>query len=245
MKLFAHPNFFSHLLNQSIMKNLISCGIFLAIVGVHIVFAQTGFVTGNNRAYHKFLMPKSTLFIQARSAPLIITETPSVHTTASKTSSELPLFRKSGNSTENSGATTSPSGFDEMGFGSLKINDINIKAVRDFLKNFATVTNNKWLKGDDGSLTCQFSSDGVATSVRYDKSGDRLYIMKIYKEDKLADKIRRNITRKYYGAKITMVMEYDADRGVETYIHLEDSRTYKIVRIVDGDMELYEKLNKG
>ncbi len=37
-----------------------------------------------------------------------------------------------------------------MGFAEMKANDVNIKAVRNFVKTFKTVSNNKWFAAEDG-----------------------------------------------------------------------------------------------
>lgn len=136
--------------------------------------------------------------------------------------------------------------FQKCGFGETEATAINIKAVRDFVKTFKTISNNKWLLARDGASTSIFTSDGITTRVTYDNKGQRLYILKIYEENKLAEEIRDRVKREYYNARITPVKELQTYDALLLYVHLQDKNTLKVVRIAaDGEMKLVENFIKG
>lgn len=135
--------------------------------------------------------------------------------------------------------------FEEMGFAETKANNFNIKAVRDFVKTYKTISSNKWYLAEDGSSSSTFTSDGTTTTVAYNSKGCRLYTRKIYNENKLAADIRHIIKREYYDATITLVREFETDDGLVIYVHMQDKETWKIVRITVGEMKLVENLTKS
>ncbi len=135
--------------------------------------------------------------------------------------------------------------FEKMGFKGNNANDFNIKAVRDFVKTFKTVDNNRWSLAEDGSAASTFTSDGIKTRVAYDRKGYRRYILKVYKENKLSDDIRHMVKREYYDATITLIKELETNDGLVIYVHMQDKGTWKIVSIADGEMKLVENFNKG
>ena len=132
-----------------------------------------------------------------------------------------------------------------MGFGETRANDVNIKAVRDFVKNFKNVESNKWSLTEDGSSTSTFNSNGINTTAVYDRKGYRIYILRVYEEDKMSFDIRHMVRRQYYDATITLVKEFETARGLTIYVHMKDKETWKIVRVANGIMQLIENFNKG
>lgn len=142
-------------------------------------------------------------------------------------------------------SSTFLSPFKKMGFTETKANDFNIKAIRDFVKTFKTVDNNRWSLEEDGSSTSIFNSDGITTTIRYDRNGNRQHIIKIYNENKLPADIRYIVKREYYDAAITLIKEVETNIGLIFFVHIQDKDTWKIVRIADGEMKLVENLNKS
>ncbi len=148
------------------------------------------------------------------------------------------------NSPAHSNSFLSP--FKEFGFAETKANAINIKAVRNFVKTFKTTSNNKWFLAADGTSTSIFTSDGITTWVTYDSKGNRLYILRIYQENEMAEDIRDRVKREYYDATITLVKELQTYEWLFIYVHLQDKDTLKMVRIAaNGEMKLVDNFSKG
>lgn len=135
--------------------------------------------------------------------------------------------------------------FEKMGFEETKANNININAVRDFVKTFKNIGNNKWYRTKDGGFTSAFTSDEIETTVAYNTKGVRKYIIRIYKENNLPFEIRDMVKREYYDATITLVREVKTDLEMIFFVHLRDKYTWKIVKVADGEMKLVQNLIKG
>lgn len=164
----------------------------------------------------------------------------------SKTMSEPVSTQKPGisfDATKSSNRMSSP--FKEIGLGETRAYDVNIKAVRDFVKTFKNIDNNIWIHAEDGSFTSTFTSNGIKTIVAYDRKGYRLYIMKVYEENMLAFKIRDIVKREYSDATITLVKEIETVKGLVIYVHMQNKDTWKVVRFFNGEMALVENFNKG
>ncbi len=164
----------------------------------------------------------------------------------------MPTFSNTVNAQKSAIAFNSPapahsflSPFRKMGFEETMANDFNIKAVRDFVKTYKTISSNKWYLAYDGSSASTFTSDGITTTVAYDSKGYRLHTIKVYEENKLGADIRHIVKREYYDATITLVKEVETDKGLIFFVHMQDKDTWKIVRIADGEMELVESLKKS
>lgn len=135
--------------------------------------------------------------------------------------------------------------FYDMGFEETKAGNVNIKALRDFVKTFKTISSNKWILAADGSSISAFNSEGIETMVAYNRFGMRQYIIRIYKENNLRFDIRDMVKRQYYDATITLVREVKTDNDLIFFVHLHDKDSWKIVRVADGEMQLVENLSKS
>ena len=123
---------------------------------------------------------------------------------------------------------------------------INIKAIRDFKKFYKKSTNEHWYKSADG-FNAIFISDGVDNLIYYSKNGQWSGSLKVYGEDKLTRDIRNIVKRKYYDFTITSVQEIETLKSdnVPTYIvHLEDDKNIKLIRVSDGEMDIYKEFKK-
>jgi len=143
----------------------------------------------------------------------------------------------------NSKSVSSP--FTKFGFGEKKANAFNLKAIRDFVKTYNEINNNEWFFAENGTSTSTFTNDEIETQVAYDSKGNRMYILRIYKENKLAKDIRDRVKREYYDAIITLVKELHTYDGLFIYVHLQDKDNLKVIRITNGIMELVETINKN
>ena len=135
--------------------------------------------------------------------------------------------------------------FEKMGFEETKANNININAVRDFVKTFKGISSNKWYRTKDEGFTSTFTFNEIETTVAYNMKGVRNYIIRIYKENNLPFEIRDMVKREYYDATITLVREVKTDFEKIFFVHMQDKYTWKIVKVADGEMKLVQNLIKG
>ncbi|MBX2923828.1 MAG: hypothetical protein KF746_16610 [Chitinophagaceae bacterium] len=127
------------------------------------------------------------------------------------------------------------------------INDINIKAVRYFKQRYKDVSNEIWSKNYLGEYLAYFTLNGTATRLFFDRQGKWHTTLKTYTEDKLPFIIRDKIKSKYYDYSIRSINEIiTADsNGLPTYIvDIKYKNDTKIIRIYDGEMEVWKHLKQ-
>ncbi len=127
----------------------------------------------------------------------------------------------------------------------LRRNEINIHAVRDFLNRFDKVDDAQWFAGPNEGFEAYFIKDGFGDRVMYDKYGNWLMSLITGHEEKLPRNIRYLVKSTYYDFDIILVEELHIREGVEYIVYLEDKFNIKIVEVNNGDeMEVLQELNK-
>lgn len=124
-------------------------------------------------------------------------------------------------------------------------NNISPKAIRDFAKNYAA-NNESWMQVKTG-FSAKFNSNGINNTILYDKKGNWAGSIKCYAEDKLLPGVRHIVKSMYYDYKILYAQEVETldSHGVPTYIvFLEDKTNIKLVRIHDGEMNVWKDYTK-
>jgi len=122
---------------------------------------------------------------------------------------------------------------------------ISAKALKDFKRSYINVSGEKWIKTKNG-IAATFSSNGIANIVYYDKKGNWNASLKIYNEEKFDRSVRAIVKSKYFDYKITQVQEVETvTLGTPTYmVHLEGDNDFKIIRVSDDEMDVYEEFAK-
>jgi hypothetical protein len=136
-------------------------------------------------------------------------------------------------------------GLDLTGAYVLRRNEVNIRAVRDFLDRFDTVENALWFAGPDDGFEAYFIQDGYGERIMYDKKGDWQMSLITYQEDKLPGDIRHAVKSIYYDFVIIMAEELHTREGVEYIVYLEDRSNIRIVKVNNQyELEILQDLNK-
>lgn len=148
----------------------------------------------------------------------------------------------------------SQSGFSEMIFISEKTgtslhsnpiltNNINSKALRDFMSSYKNPTDVRWTLLEDGSRV-HFYSDGIQTRIFYNNRGGREIMIRYYSEDKLPSPIRHVVKSSYYDFSIFYVTEVSKGDKIVYLVKIEDKTWCKTLMIADGEMEVTEQYVK-
>jgi len=116
-----------------------------------------------------------------------------------------------------------------------RTNNINIKAVRDFIKSFKNIDSVKWYAIPDGSFA-KFLKDGIEIQVYYDVSGKRRCILRSYDESHMMFEIRDIIKRQYYDYNILVVYEIENYDAVTYIVKIKYRNNLKVLQITDNDM---------
>jgi hypothetical protein len=126
------------------------------------------------------------------------------------------------------------------------IADINARALKEFSKTFKTVTDASWYEMTDGKgYVAKFKQDGIETRVNYDRKGRWTATILTYTEAHLPRDIRHMVKRNYYDYTIFLVQEVHVGDKTAYLVKIEDEKTFKTIRVVDGEMDEYESYNKG
>jgi hypothetical protein len=127
----------------------------------------------------------------------------------------------------------------------LNRSDVNSKAVKNFLRSFKNVSNEKWYKVDDATVA-KFTSDDIDYRVYYDKKGYWLHTIRTYDEKKMKEDLRHAVRSTYYDYDINLVNEIESPNASATYIvQLVGKTKIMNLRICDGEMEEWQKFEKS
>jgi hypothetical protein len=125
------------------------------------------------------------------------------------------------------------------------LNDINVRAIRDFISRYGDASDAVWHKSHDNYVAV-FTRDSIQHRVIYTSRGDLSIIMKYYEEKKLARNVRAQIKSTYFDYKIYIVQEIEIDNHPTMYIvNLQGETDWKKVKLCQGEMEEMEEYNKG
>ena len=126
----------------------------------------------------------------------------------------------------------------------LRLNDVNLKAVRDFTRKFKNAGNAKWYQTSE-AFVAQFNSEGIETKVIYDLNGNWHSMLRTYSEDKLLFDVRHIVKSKYYDYDIMVVYEITHPDNLTYILKIEDSKRIKTLRVGDGEMEVIGDYIRG
>jgi hypothetical protein len=130
------------------------------------------------------------------------------------------------------------------GHGFLYRNDINIKAVRNFIREYNKCASAEWFKSNNG-FAVHFTMDGLNTKVYYDKKGNYEYMIRSYAESHLPPEVRHLVKSRYYDFSIYHVTEITRNGKIVYGVMIEDKTSRKTIRVVDGEMEVVSEYSKS
>jgi hypothetical protein len=123
-------------------------------------------------------------------------------------------------------------------------NEVNSAALRDFMKRYTAVSNEKWTVTDAG-ITASFVTGEISHSVCYDQKGNWVFTIRRFSEKYLPKNTRKLIRRSYSGYNIRGVEETEKSFNLISYLLLLESETEWIkLREKDGELIELEKISK-
>jgi hypothetical protein len=125
------------------------------------------------------------------------------------------------------------------------VNNISIKAARDFAERYPEVVEPRWYIAKNGFIV-RFELDSIDSRSAYNLRGAWVYTIKVYPEKKMARSVRHLVKSTYYDYTITQIEEIDRPNEQKVYIvHMYDSTTWKNVQVRDGELKVMEEFKKG
>ncbi|MFI5152342.1 MAG: hypothetical protein ACHQET_03355 [Chitinophagales bacterium] len=127
--------------------------------------------------------------------------------------------------------------------GSIDLNRINAKAVRDFSRFYTANSGEKWYVASNGYFA-KFSLNGNKGMAAYDLKGHWMFTIFNYGENKLPDDIRAAVRSTYYNYEITCIDEIHFEDQIIYQVHMQDEKTWKNLLVSNGEMEISEDFYK-
>lgn len=125
------------------------------------------------------------------------------------------------------------------------LNNLSMKAARDFAERYPAAENEKWFFVKKGFIV-RYKIDSIDSRTAYDVKGRWVYSIKVYDEWKLPQPVRHLVKSSYYDCVITQVEEIDRPSEVKVYlVHMYDSTTWKNVQVRDGEIRLVEEFRRN
>lgn len=120
---------------------------------------------------------------------------------------------------------------------------LNKRALKEFNRDFKTESRVFW-NSDGRYITAKFSEGVVQTKVMYNSRGHWLGTVKTYYEAQLPREVRSQVKREYFDYSIFGVIEVSTPEGKAYLVRIEDAKTWKTIRLRDGEMDVYESYTK-
>jgi len=125
------------------------------------------------------------------------------------------------------------------------LNNIHMRAIRDFVCRYEKATDVAWYAVTDGFIV-RFVADSMNARSAYRKNGIWVYTIKQYAEEKMSKAIRHFVKSTYYDYSITLVEQIESPHEPVKYlVHLQDAVSWKNVLVTsDGQLDLVEDKKK-
>jgi hypothetical protein len=124
-------------------------------------------------------------------------------------------------------------------------NNISTRAVRNFMTNYESVSNERWFNAEDRFLVT-FKLDDVYYRVDYDKRGDWIQTIRSYDQSKLPPGIRDMVNSSYRGYHLFLVQEVEIPlHPVNYFIHLDGEGRLINLRIFNSEIQELENFKKS
>lgn len=133
----------------------------------------------------------------------------------------------------------------KLGAGFTFINDINTKAVQNFISRYPEITGVTWFKSSCGLTGAYFEKSNIRTWVYYDKTGACNYIIRHYYEEKLAAQIKELLSDKFPGFSIFHVSEVTKNEKIAYVVKMQNKTSWKTVKVIGDEMEVVEEYLKS
>jgi len=124
-------------------------------------------------------------------------------------------------------------------------NEINANAIRNFTRDYKSVSNAKWFISSNGLSVAYFVREDITNWVFYNKKGDFEHSIRAYQEEKLPTGLRRLIKSTYYDFNIYYVTEINTNSKTAYHVKIADKTSWKTVKVADGEMEVTEEYIKA
>jgi hypothetical protein len=125
------------------------------------------------------------------------------------------------------------------------LNHIDIRAIKNFHKEFPEIKNERWYKSSDGGYIADFNAHSVKTVVAFNGKGQLHHTINYYDEKGLPRDLWNELKRTYYAYDILRIEEINFEDYKIYLVHVEDETYHKIIGVTEDNMLEVESFRKG
>ena len=121
---------------------------------------------------------------------------------------------------------------------------VNAKVAKHFKKEHPQAMQESWYTFKDG-YAARFNEGGALQMEGYSRKGNWQYTIVYTDEKKLPANIRSLVKSVYYDYEITFVEEITVHAQKIYLVYVQDSTTWKVLRVTDDEMVIMDDFNKS
>lgn len=121
---------------------------------------------------------------------------------------------------------------------------IQPKILQKFHADFRNVSDDAWMKTKEG-LAVRFSQNGIQELAFLTNKGECTDYIRYYFEKQLPLDVRTSVKSTYFDYQIKSVQEVMHEGTTAYLVTIEDEKNWMTVRIVNGEMDVYERHQKS
>jgi hypothetical protein len=121
---------------------------------------------------------------------------------------------------------------------------VSERVAKNFSKHFTAANDAQWVKDANGFVV-RFTSNGIQNWAYLTKQGHCYSTMRYYTENELPAAVREQVKSAYEGFEITSVKEVQYDQKTSYLVTIVAAKTWKVVRVIDGELDVWETHQKG
>ena len=122
---------------------------------------------------------------------------------------------------------------------------VNLRVIRNFMKEFPGVSNETWSILNNGCYFVRFAKDEINYRIEYNQKGHWLSTTKVYGPKNLVSSVQQSVMSTYHDYKIYCVAEVILGSRTAFYITLEDESSWLKIRLMNDKIEEIESYRKG
>ena len=121
---------------------------------------------------------------------------------------------------------------------------VSDRVYKNFNKQFAGVHQATWIENKRGYVV-RFTANGMQHHAYLTKQGYCKSIVRNYTEKELPEDVRHQVKSRYYDFAIANVTEVKHNQITAYLVTIADKTSWKILRLVAGEMEVWRAYTKG
>lgn len=127
--------------------------------------------------------------------------------------------------------------------GVLGASEVSNNALNDFSRKYKDASNVTWTSTEE-VVSVYFTKNDVKMRSTYNNKGKWEYTIAYYNVTQAPKNIVTQINSNYYDKTIVQVTEIKRRTNTVYLVKMEDTTSFLTVRVMDGEIEFFEKINK-